>query len=95
MPRAGHAAQPATPVIVNGYDSENWMTSTQTAGNTRIDNRYDPLRRQVLKQVSTWDTSAANWVLQKTVRFTYNGWNVIEEEQLQDSSSGFQPLHQV
>jgi RHS repeat-associated protein len=68
------------------------MTSTQTAGNTRIDNRYDPLRRQVLKQVSTWDTSTANWVLQKTVRFTYDGWNVIEEEQLQDSGSGFQPL---
>jgi RHS repeat-associated protein len=68
------------------------MTSTQTAGNTRIDNRYDPLRRQVLKQVSSWDTSTANWVLQKTVRFTYDGWNVIEEEQLQDSGSGFQPL---
>jgi hypothetical protein len=30
--------------------------------------------------------------LQKTVRFTYDGWNMIEEEQLQDSGSGFQPL---
>jgi hypothetical protein len=83
---------PTAPVIVNGYDRENPMTSTQTAGHTRIDNRYDPLHRRVLKQVSTWDTGTSTWVLQKTVRFTYDGWNMIEEEQLQDSGSGFQPL---
>ena len=74
---------PTAPIIVNGYDSENRMTSTQTAGNTRIDNRYDPLQRRVLKQVSTWDTGTSTWVLQKTMRFTYDGWNMIEEEQLQ------------
>jgi RHS repeat-associated protein len=83
---------PTAPIIVNGYDSENRMVSTETTGNTRLDNRYDPLHRRVLKQVSTWDSGTSSWVLQKTVRFTYDGWNVIEEEQLQAGGSGFQPL---
>jgi RHS repeat-associated protein len=75
------------PVILNGYDSENRMVSTETAGNTRIDNRYDPLHRRVLKRVSTWDSGNSTWVLQKTVRFTYDRWNVIEEEEITASST--------
>lgn len=78
---------PAAPVIVNGYDSENRMVSTETTGNTRIDNRYDALHRRVLKQMSVWDSGAGTWVLQKTVRFTYDAWNVIEEEELTASTT--------
>ena len=75
------------PVILNGYDSENRMVSTETVGNTRIDNRYDPLHRRILKRVSTWDSGTSTWVLHKAVRFTYDRWNVIEEEEITASAT--------
>jgi RHS repeat-associated protein len=63
------------------------MVSTETAGNTRIDNRYDALHRRVLKIVSSWDTGTNAWVSQKSIRFTYDGWNVLEEEETTATST--------
>jgi hypothetical protein len=61
--------------------SQNRMVSTETAGNTRIDNRYDPLHRRVLKIVSTWDTATSAWVSQRSTRFTYDGCAELRGEQ--------------
>jgi hypothetical protein len=64
------------PIVSMGWDSENRMTSTQndvSTGAARIDNRYDPLHRRVLKQVSTWNGVSGQWEIHKTIRFTYDG----------------------
>jgi hypothetical protein len=58
------------------------MTSTQNnadAGVARIENRYDPLHRRVLKSVFAWNAGTSTWTLQRTHRFVYDAWNVIEE----------------
>jgi RHS repeat-associated protein len=78
---------PAHPIVQMGWDSENRMVSTETSGNTRIDNRYDALHRRVVKQVSTWNAGTSAWTVQKTTRFTYDGWNVIEEEEVTAAST--------
>jgi RHS repeat-associated protein len=69
----------ASPVVQMGWDAENRMVSTETAGANRIDNQYDALHRRVLKMVSIW--SNGSWVPQKATRFTYDAWNVVEEEE--------------
>jgi hypothetical protein len=45
-----------------GWDSENRMTSTQnnaSTGAARIENRYDPLHRRVLKRVFAWNAGTS------------------------------------
>jgi RHS repeat-associated protein len=69
----------ASPIVQMGWDAENRMVSTETAGANRIDSQYDALHRRVLKIVSTW--SNGSWVPQKATRFTYDAWNVVEEEE--------------
>jgi RHS repeat-associated protein len=69
-----------SPIVQMGWDAENRMVSTETAGGNRIDNQYDALHRRILKTVSTWDSVNNSWLPQKSTRFTYDAWNVVEEE---------------
>jgi RHS repeat-associated protein len=70
-----------SPIVQMGWDAENRMINTETAGGNRIDNQYDALHRRILKTVSTWDSANNSWLPQKSTRFTYDAWNVVEEEE--------------
>jgi RHS repeat-associated protein len=47
-------------------------------GSARIINQYDVLHRRVVKEVYSRN-SAGTWILRQRRRFTYDGWNLIEE----------------
>jgi RHS repeat-associated protein len=69
------------------WDRENRlmsMTTTSTAvaagaPNLKLDYVYDGFGRRVMKQVSRRNTAGTAWVLEKELRFLYEGWNLVAE----------------
>ena len=52
--------------------------ASNLVGSARIINQYDVLHRRVVKEVYSRN-SAGTWILRQRRRFTYDGWNLIEE----------------
>jgi len=52
--------------------------ASNLVGSARIINQYDVLHRRVVKEVYS-RSSAGTWILRQRRRFTYDGWNLIEE----------------
>lgn len=69
----------AASAIAMTWDSENRMLSTQSSS-ARSENGYDALHRRVSKKVYT-SNGSGGWNLDKTILFTYDGWNVILESE--------------
>ncbi len=67
----------------NTWDGENRLICQETiatvpaAAKRKIENSYDAENRRIRKQVFTWNGTA--WVLQKDLRFLYDGWNLVAE----------------
>ena len=67
----------------NTWDGENRLIRQETlstvpaAAKRKIENTYDSENRRIRKQVFHW--SGTLWVLQKDLRFLYDGWNLVAE----------------
>ena len=67
----------------NTWDGENRLirqetiSTVPTAAKRKIENTYDSGNRRIRKQVFNWNGGA--WVLQKDLRFLYDGWNLVAE----------------
>ena len=67
----------------NTWDGENRLIRKETiptvpaAAKRKLEFAYDAEGRRIRKQVFTWNGST--WVLQKDIRFLYDGWNLIAE----------------
>jgi RHS repeat-associated protein len=65
------------------WDGENRLIRQETivtvpaAAKRKLEFAYDAENRRIRKQVFNWNGSA--WVLQKDLRFLYDGWNLISE----------------
>ena len=65
------------------WDGENRLIRQETfatvpaAAKRKLEFAYDAESRRIRKQVSNWNGTA--WVLQKDLRFLYDGWNLIAE----------------
>jgi RHS repeat-associated protein len=65
------------------WDGENrlvrqeTLSTVPTAAKRKLEYAYDADNRRIRKQVFHWNSTA--WVLQKDLRFLYDGWNLIAE----------------
>jgi hypothetical protein len=65
------------------WDGENLLLSMHRNGGAnpgRIENVYDVQHRRILKRVFA-SNGSGGWTLAKSVAFTYDDWNVIEERE--------------
>ena len=69
------------------WDGENRLVSLETtfsaaaAGKPRqkLEFAYDHQSRRIQKKLYAWDDGIEDWVLTSTVRYLYDGWNLIAE----------------
>jgi hypothetical protein len=67
------------------WDGENRLTRIETRTNAitdsnywqRLDATYDYQSRRVRKQVSTWNPGTSSYQLSTSLRFFYDGWNLV------------------
>jgi RHS repeat-associated protein len=81
------------------WDAENRLIALETdpvaqsagLGHHRFEFRYDYLGRRVLKRSLSWNLSLATWHLDSEHCYLYDGWNLIAEYSIQNST--FSLLH--
>ena len=73
------------------WDAENRLVgvapAATNAGSVRLNCAYDYMGRRVRKEVETWDGSA--WSNTLTVRYAYDGWNLICEDRSDDNKNNY------
>jgi RHS repeat-associated protein len=75
--------QPGVADVFMTWDGENRLLSMHRNGGAnpgRIENVYDVQHRRILKRVFA-SNGSGGWTLAKSVAFTYDDWNVIEERE--------------
>jgi RHS repeat-associated protein len=75
--------------VTYSWDSENRLLSgtpnTPALGDKSLVHTYDGQARRVTRTIREW--TASGWTNTETTHFIYDGWNVIEEYQLNISNS--------
>jgi RHS repeat-associated protein len=75
--------------VTYNWDSENRLLSvtpnTPALGDKSLVHTYDGQHRRVTRTIREW--TAGGWTNTETTHFIYDGWNVIEEYQLNTSNS--------
>ena len=78
------------------WDGENRLTAIETRTDInssvprqRIEFDYDDAGRRIAKRVLNWNTATSAFVLNKSLRFLYDGWNLVAEFNFIPQTSSF------
>ncbi|MCX6854118.1 MAG: hypothetical protein NTV80_04340, partial [Verrucomicrobia bacterium] len=88
------------------WDAENRLVSMTERVNsaapspnnpprTKLEFVYDPLSRRVGKRVYRWPSGSTAWVLDRTVRFFWDGWHLVYEKHTPAFSGIVRDFHYI
>jgi len=69
------------------WNAENRLVKAEN-DSTKLEFTYDYMGRRIQKQVYAWDAASDFWSLTSDLRYVYDGWNLIQSLDAQDSNAG-------